>query len=280
MTTYYKIIGNNFGSFPYKLGLNTLADNNEVFNPSQECGPGGLYFCKVEHIFKWFEYGDTVCELSIPTGAQVVSVGDKFKADSIYIEQKMDLTKEETIEYLFSKGACKVWVNNNTALHMSSWLGYLPIVKFLIARGIEYENINGALQTASWTGHLPVVEYLIKHGANIHANNDYALQCACIKGYLSIVKFLVDNGANVNAYYGSVLQNATKYGHLSVVKYLVEHGANANCDLALSIACEKGYLPIVEFLLDNGARITLQYEYIIKYSPSFIIDYIIKHHIA
>ncbi len=165
MSTYYKIIGNNFGSFPYKLGLNRLADNNEIFNPSPECGPGGLYFCNIEHIFEWFEYGDTVCELSIPTGAQVVAVGDKFKADSIYIEQKMDLHNVETFKYLISKGA-----TINSGLICAIKLDCLDIVVFLM------------------------VKYLVENGADIHANNDYALECASENDHLSVVKYLVENG--------------------------------------------------------------------------------------
>jgi len=50
-TTYYKIIGaNNHGKYSYKLGLNTLADNNEIFDKAPICGPGGLYFCSIEYI--------------------------------------------------------------------------------------------------------------------------------------------------------------------------------------------------------------------------------------
>ncbi len=228
MTTYYKIIGNNFGSFPYKLGLNRLADNNEIFDSSPTCGPGGLYFfCELNYIFRWLYYGNTVCELIIPAGAQVVAVGDKFKSDSIYIEQKLDLDKIETFKYLISKGL-DIHIDNDIPLRYASRNGYLDIVKFLV-----------------------------ENGANINANNDYALGCASRNGYLDIVKFLVENGANVRASDDYALRYASENGHLSIVKLLVKNGANihARDDHALRYASENGHLPVFRFLVKKGARI-------------------------
>ncbi len=258
MTTYYKIIGNNFGSFPYKLGLNRLADNNEIFDSSPTCGPGGLYFfCELNYIFRWLYYGNTVCELIIPAGAQVVAVGDKFKSDSIYIEQKLDLDKIETFKYLISKGL-DIHIDNDIPLRYASRNGYLDIVKFLVENGANINaNNDYALGGASENGYLDIVKFLVENGANINANNDYALGCASRNGYLDIVKFLVENGANVRASDDYALRYASENGHLSIVKLLVKNGANihARDDHALRYASENGHLPVFRFLVKKGARI-------------------------
>lgn len=57
---YVKVIGRNRGKFPYHLGLNRLADNDdEPFDPRPDCGPGGLYYCNVKDVLDWLGYGGT-----------------------------------------------------------------------------------------------------------------------------------------------------------------------------------------------------------------------------
>src|SRR5688572_16147142 len=103
---YFKVIGaNNFGSYPYRIGLNTLKHNGERFDSSATCTAGGLYFCTIEHIFAFYGYGDTLCEISVPKGATVVAVGnDKYKADKIIIES-MKSFDQATILSLLDNGA-------------------------------------------------------------------------------------------------------------------------------------------------------------------------------
>lgn len=101
---HYKIIGNNFGNYPYRIGLNTLKHNGEVFNPIPECGQGGLYFCEVTDILQWINYGHTLCVVEIPEDAQVVQLRRKAKADKIIILDMLPLDDVNTWKYLVKQG--------------------------------------------------------------------------------------------------------------------------------------------------------------------------------
>ncbi len=102
--TYFKFIGSNQGNYPYKLGLNTLADNNEIFNTDKQCGPGGLYFTDSHSIFDFVHFGNTLCVVTIPDGAQTVKVGNKWKTDQMVIESMHEFWTVETWEMLLARG--------------------------------------------------------------------------------------------------------------------------------------------------------------------------------
>src|SRR5438477_5948965 len=101
---YYKIIGNNRGHYPYRVGLNTLKYNGETFDATAECTPGGLYYCEAKYIFDYLLYGYNLCYVTIPANAQVVKVGNKFKADRIIIEKILSLSDVSTWKYLIALG--------------------------------------------------------------------------------------------------------------------------------------------------------------------------------
>ncbi len=217
---YVKIIGNNYGNYPYRIGLNTLKYNDEVFKSDKTSGPGGLYYTTPQYILHYVAYGDKVCILTIPTDAQIVTFDDKCKSDRIVIEKIMPLWEMETIRYLASLGA----------------------------------NIlnDYAFCRASGHGHLDIVQYLVYLGANIHAYNEHALQLAAREGHLEIVQYLVSLGANIHANNNAALQSAAKEGHLEVVLYLVSLGADIlNDNYALRWSSKHGILNVVQYLLSS-----------------------------
>ncbi len=67
---FYKIIGDNYGNFPYHLGLNSLEETKEEFNPEPTCRSGGLYYTTIEHILEYLHHGDKLCILSVPNSAR------------------------------------------------------------------------------------------------------------------------------------------------------------------------------------------------------------------
>ena len=166
-TAYYKIIGaNNHGKYPYKLELNTLANNNEEFNEAPICGPGGLYFCRIEYIFEYFGYGNKVCILTIPDNAQVVKVYNKYKADQIYIEKIMEINND-TIKYLIQCGA-DIIANGNRAMNCAIHIGNLEMVKLFVGYGVDITaDYNYAIRLALARGHLEIANYLDRCGADI-----------------------------------------------------------------------------------------------------------------
>lgn len=193
---YYKIIGkNNFGNFPYKVGENTLASNGEVFNPELTCGPGGLHFCEIEHIFEWLYLGNKVCKLTVPSDAQMVKVKNKFKADKIFIES----IRPVDIKMLISEGA---QVNKyNGGICDSIKNGYVDLAKYLVMKDTPdkpfyYEGL--ALSCTILHSQVEILEFLIEQGYNV--TDVHYLEIACRKGNLEIVKLLVKNGAPITSY--------------------------------------------------------------------------------
>ena len=187
---FYKIIGCNNGNFPYKLGMNVLADNGEEFNKNPKCGPGGLYFCKIENIFDWLEFGDKVCVLSVPEDARMVSVENQFKADRIFIEKIISID----IKSLAEAGA-DVRANDDLALLMAVKNGNLEVVKFLVGAGANvHACYDEALRLAAEKGHLEIIKYLVAAGADPHARNDFSLCWAYYYGHLDVVEYLQSLG--------------------------------------------------------------------------------------
>ena len=214
--TYYKIIGNNFGHFNYKIGLNSLSDNNEEFNQYPEYGPGGLYFCDIKHIFEYLDYGDKVCTVEVPEDAQVVQVGNTFKADKIII------------------------TNIYSETH---------IIQLLLERGADIHAGNDyALRWASKNGHIEIVRVLLGNGANVHAKDNYALKWASVQNHPDVVRLLLENGADVHADDNAALRWSSKVGHVDIVRILLEYGA-ANDSNAIKWASIFGHDEVVGLLI-------------------------------
>lgn len=87
---------------------------------------------------------------------------------------------------------------------------------------------------AAFLGHLPVVQYLAARGANIDAiatnGSGYnALTGAVTSGHLAVVQCLLEHGANANYRYSagySPLLTAAANGRLDIAKLLLAHGAD------------------------------------------------------
>ena len=222
--TYYKIIGKNRRKYLYKLRLNTLADNGETFNEEPICGPGGLYFCSIEHIFEFLDYGDKICMLTIPKDARVIKVDNKYKADKIYINEIIEINYD-TLRHLIKCGA-DVASGNNEAIRWASARGHFELVKWLVELGASATADNNyPILCASIRGNLEILKYLVEHGADITARNNRAICCAAKNGHFEIVKYLTEHGADITADNNLAIRWAAQNGHLDIVQYLAKHGA-------------------------------------------------------
>ncbi len=223
---YVKIIGNNCGNYPYRIGLNTLKHNNEVFDPEETCGPGGLYYTTPQYIFEYNMYGDKVCILTIPNEAKVVTFDDKCKSDRFIIEKIIPLWTLETIQYLVSLGA-DIHVDYNCVLRWAAQNDNIETIKYLVSIGADiHADDNVAILWASMYGYLEVVQYFVSMGADIHSEDGYAIRLASDYGHLEVVKYLVSVGANIYALNDQALRWASDRGHLDVVEYI--QGLNKN----------------------------------------------------
>ena len=80
--------------FEFKSGLNV---DIIPFNPKDSCRAGGIYFCELGKLSKWLEYGYQKMYyaryVSIPDDAQVYEEEDKWKADSLVLGEREEISK-------------------------------------------------------------------------------------------------------------------------------------------------------------------------------------------
>lgn len=100
--------------FQYKDGLNF--DPNK-FNPSGCCSGGGLYFTKLENLYRFKDFGKNIRPLFVPNGVpiydelctdsshkgQCPNVSIKSKAPIIYLLPKIKLGSSQSINLLFDE---------------------------------------------------------------------------------------------------------------------------------------------------------------------------------
>ena len=70
-------------NFLYKEGLNV---DTVPFNPRGTCSPGGLYFCILEDMPQYIEYGPLIADVELPADATVYTEEHKLKADKIILK--------------------------------------------------------------------------------------------------------------------------------------------------------------------------------------------------
>ncbi len=155
---YVKIIGENFGNYPYRIGLNTLTYNGETFDERPICVAGGLYFTTADHIFEYIDYGDKVCLLTIPNDAHVVSMYKKCKSDRIIIREILPLWNIDTIRLLLSMGA-DIHANSDSVILHACYRGFLDIVQYLVYMGATLSD--ELMYIARCYKHTSVVDYLL-----------------------------------------------------------------------------------------------------------------------
>ncbi|KAJ7806548.1 ankyrin repeat-containing domain protein [Mycena olivaceomarginata] len=90
-------------------------------------------------------------------------------------------------------------------LHLASLKEDLPMMTLLLDHGAPIDTCFGydgcretALHNACWIGHIPMVELLLARGANIecYGHNGSALGFAVANRQLEVVRLLLDRGAN------------------------------------------------------------------------------------
>ena len=165
-------------------------------------------------------------------------------------------------------------------LHERKNLNDINTWKFLIKHGADiHANDDYALCYASANGHFEVVKFLVKLGANIHACEDSALRWASENGHLEVVKYLVEHGADIHANDDLALRWASENGHIKVVKYLVEHGADIHAreDSALCLASSNGHIEVVKLLVEHGADIHAFNDYALRYASEKGLLKVVKY---
>ena len=98
-------VSENHNGYQFRTGLNI---DSLKFNPSGECQPGGIYFCLLEDLSLWLNYGGQqmfyVRFVTIASDAQVWIEINKFKADRLILSDRVKI------------GDLKVWEDNDYCL--------------------------------------------------------------------------------------------------------------------------------------------------------------------
>lgn len=204
-----KIIGANpHGWYPYRVGPNTLKYNGETFDPVPECVRGGLYYCEIQDILDYLDYGDRLCIVK-PVG-QIVAVGDKFKTDKLEITEMMSLKEVDTWKFLIDQGV----VMGVKSLQWAIAGGHIDIMKFLIdGEHIDNSRINVyTIHTATVKGMAEIADYLLSKYITITPMGmNYIMVAAIVHGSPEIVKSLVNNhGYDVHVNDDAVLKVAIR----------------------------------------------------------------------
>jgi ankyrin repeat protein len=186
-------------------------------------------------------------------------------------------TSENAIKTLIENGVDpnKFDENQQTALMISSALGFLDLVKVFAEKGVDFnlKNISGrcALHSASLTGQNEICQFLIQKGCELNLSDSdamTALHFASENGHQQTVKMLIANQANINAidaHGNTALHFASQNGHQEVAEYLIQKGLSVNKGgkfqmTAFHLASYYGHDELVEFLKEIGAEIGLKDE--------------------
>jgi hypothetical protein len=122
-----------------------------------------------------------------------------------------------------------------TGLMVAAWLGDLPMMELLVARGADVNKANAlgetALMHAAWRGNADAVKWLVAKGARINSEPMHwsALHYAVFAGHWEVANYLLLSGADINARStngSSVLMMAVYEGHDAIVRRLLARGAD------------------------------------------------------
>ncbi|KAL3872338.1 hypothetical protein ACJMK2_040269 [Sinanodonta woodiana] len=163
--------------------------------------------------------------------------------------------------------------NGWTALHHAALGGSVPVLKTLIAAGLDITARNNddenILHIAAGHDNITIVKYLIKNYPGLLQQNDQngwtALHHAASKGSVPVIESLLAAGLNSTAKSNGgahILHIAAANDNLRIVIYLTEtkprllQQKDKSGSTALHHAASKGSVPVIESLLEAGLDIT------------------------
>jgi len=191
-----------------------------------------------------------IFDLLVKKGADIHTGKDKI----VYLAAK---NKVEFYELLLQKGV-DINAHNGTALLRACVYGNLPLVKFLLEKGV-CRKIDDSLYEAAFRGHLDIVKLLVREGAKLHFSNTgrSGIISAIWKGHLDIVKFFFESGIELHYHIDYLLGDAIVAGELEVAKFLITSGANIHAikQEVLHSSVMSNRFDSVCFFIQNGGDI-------------------------
>ncbi|OQE44088.1 hypothetical protein PENCOP_c002G00032 [Penicillium coprophilum] len=182
------------------------------------------------------------------------------------------------VEFLLENSAdtTKKDEDGDSAFTMACFAGYLPIVKKLIASGIEVlEEKDGHGRTgvlcAAWSDHFELVQYLLGEKARKVDDQDQSgatvLHVASFRGNVRMINYILQKSSGVleiSTYFGQTpLLIAAEEDQAEAARALIQGGANirhqdANGDTALHIASKNGSAELARILIEYRKDASLE----------------------
>lgn len=139
----------NAGGFDYKLDEVNKADN---WDPTQEDPKemGGFNFCDESKLLRWLHRGNTLYDVIIPEGAEVIEIDHKncpnglFRSNEIIVTNPRKVTEDMVID-LYKKSDLpeKTYFQCFVTL---LFRGYKNVVKYMISDMINKDNVDRAIK--------------------------------------------------------------------------------------------------------------------------------------
>ena len=149
MNKYVRVMDglkSNAGGFEYKLDE---INNAEKWNPKASTPEemGGFNFGTEEKILRWLHRGDTIYDVIIPDGAEVIEVDYEkgiYRSNQIIVTNPRKITDEMVLElYKKSNLSNKIIAQ---CLQTLIWKNRLEISKYIIKDRVNLDNINEILE--------------------------------------------------------------------------------------------------------------------------------------
>ena len=149
MSKYVRVMDNlksNAGGFDYKLDeINIAAKWNPSSSDPEEMG--GFNFSTEEKILRWLHRGDTIYDVIIPEGAEVIEVDEEkgiYRSNQIIVTNPRIITDEMVID-LYQKTTLSNKIIAECLLTLI-WKNRLEISKYIIKDRVNLDNVNEILE--------------------------------------------------------------------------------------------------------------------------------------
>ena len=148
MNKYVRVMDglkSNAGGFEYKLDeINTASKwNPKSLDPVEM---GGFNFGTEDKILRWLHRGDTIYDVIIPTGTEVIRVDDEkgiYRSNKIIVTNPRKITDELVLD-LYKKNTLSNKIIAQCLLTLI-WKNRLEISKYIIKDRVNLDNVNEIL---------------------------------------------------------------------------------------------------------------------------------------